>query len=158
MLKNSNGSILTSVFTGAILNFLLFIMIYFIYVSSPWATLDITYMKLVLFVQASVLMFGALVIGKKAYSAKAGIISGLLASLGFFLLAFMFLAVMFRWDYGYNIWLYFEGVGIDTSGLSSSDITPGFIIGNSLLISGIFAVISIILNVVAGILGGKQRD
>ena len=157
-LKNDNGSIFSSAISSALISFLAFIGIYFVYVSSPWATVVDAYLKIVLFLLVTVLILGALWIGKKAYSVKSGIFSGLFASLGFFLLAFMFLALIFRWEYSYNTYLFFEGVGIDTSGISSSDITPGFIIGYGLLISGIFAVISLILNIVAGILGGKQRD
>lgn len=157
-MKNDNGSIFTTALTSTIINFLLFTTIYFVYASSPWATLDDAYLKIVLFTLVAVLMLGGYVIGKKAQSVKSGIFSGLLASLEFFLLTFMLLALTFRWDYYYNILLFFEGVGVDTSGISSSDITPGFIIGFSLLISGIFAVITIVFNIVAGIIGGKKRD
>ena len=157
-MKNENGSIFTTAISSAVINFLLFTVIFYIYASSPWATLEDAYSKITLFVLVAVLLIGALWIGKKAYSIKSGIFSGLLASLGFFLLTFMFLALIFRWIYYFNTWLFFEGVGIDTSGLSSSDITPGFIIGYGLLISGIFAVISVILNIIAGIIGGKKRD
>ncbi|MBK5115215.1 MAG: hypothetical protein JJE41_16430 [Candidatus Heimdallarchaeota archaeon] len=157
-MKNDNGSIFNSAITSALISFLAFIGIYFMYISSPWATVVDAYLKVVLFLLVAVLLLGALVIGKKAYSVKSGIFSGLLASLGFFLLTFMFLALTFRWDYSYNTYLFFEGVGIDTSGISSSDVTAGFIIGYGLLISGIFAVITIIFNILAGILGGKKRD
>ena len=157
-MKNDNGSIFTSAITSALISFLAFIGIYFVYISSPWATVVDAYLKVVMFLLVAVLLLGALVIGKKAYSVKSGIFSGLLASLGFFLLTFMFLALTFRWEYSYNTYLFFEGVGIDTSGISSSDITPGFIIGYGLLISGIFAVITIIFNITAGIIGGKKRD
>jgi len=157
-MKSNNGSIFTASVTSASINFIFFAIIYFIYFSNPLASLVDAYFKITLFTLVAVLLMGGLVIGKKAQSVKSGIASSFLASLGFFLLTFLLIALSFHWDYSFNIWLFFYGIGVDISGLSASDITPGFIIGYSLLISGIFTVITIIFNVIASILGGKKRD